>query len=385
MAMRQPLSFDGVHNFLDTLFGDDLHAKRMKSLTGATLRAIQSASLAVGLIGQGLALARGRLTKHAVKQVDRLLSNQGIDVDALLGHWVRYVVGKRDSITVAMDWTEFDADGQATIMLSVSVVPPRTGHAAGLADRGQGGAEEPSQRLRVSGHGAPGRNPARRCRCAHHGRSRLRRPQALPGADRGTEVRLRHPLSRQHRGHRHRWRDARSGRLGWRRWSRANTARCCGHRRGISGRHPGLRAGERHETAVGGVSRGWSECSTLERWRADTLANGSGDRTGGGQRWTAAARLQALIATAGMDEATRSGWCREQGLYPAELAAWQQDAIAGLGEPRAVSAAEARQDRRRVKDLERELHRKDRALAETAALLVLSKKLSAVFHKDADE
>ena len=73
-----------------------------------------------------------------------------------------------------------------------------------------------------------------------------------------------------------------------------------------------------------------------------------------------------------------------KGLYPAELAAWQQDAIVGLGEPHAVSAAEVRQDRRRVKDLERELHRKDRALAETAALLVLSKKLSAVFHKDAE-
>src|ERR1700691_1929253 len=119
MAMRQPLSFDGVHNFLDTLFGDDLHAKRVKSLAGATLGAIQSASLAVSLIGQGLALARGRLTKHAVKQVDRLLSNRGIDVDALLVHWVPYVVGQRDSITVAMDWTEFDADGQATIMLSL--------------------------------------------------------------------------------------------------------------------------------------------------------------------------------------------------------------------------------------------------------------------------
>jgi hypothetical protein len=114
MAMRQPLSFDGVHDFLDTLFGDDLHAKRVKSLAGATLGAIQSASLAVGLIGQGLALARGRLAKHAVKQVDRLLSNRGIDVDALLVHWVPYVVGQRDSITVAMDWTEFDADGQAT-------------------------------------------------------------------------------------------------------------------------------------------------------------------------------------------------------------------------------------------------------------------------------
>ena len=70
--------------------------------------------------------------------------------------------------------------------------------------------------------------------------------------------------------------------------------------------------------------------------------------------------------------ATRSGWCREQGLYPAELDAWKQDAIAGLGEPRAASAAEARQDRRRVKELERELHRKDKALAETAAARTFS-------------
>jgi hypothetical protein len=60
-------------------------------------------------------------------------------------------------------------------------------------------------------------------------------------------------------------------------------------------------------------------------------------------------------------------------LYPAELEAWKRDAVAGLGEPRATSAVEARQDRRRVKELERELHRKDKALAETAALLVLAK------------
>ena len=122
--------------------------------------------------------------------------------------------------------------------------------------------------------------------------------------------------------------------------------------------------------------------TTLERWRADALANGSAG--GGSQRWTAAARLQAVIVTAAMDEATRSAWCREQGLYPAELDAWKRDAIAGLGEPRASSAAEAREDRRRVKELERELHRKDKALAETAALLVLRKKLAAVFHQDED-
>ena len=81
--------------------------------------------------------------------------------------------------------------------------------------------------------------------------------------------------------------------------------------------------------------------ATLERWRADALANGSG---AGRPRWTAAARLQAVIVTATMDEATRSAWCREQGLYLAELDGWKRDAIAGLGEPRAASAVEARQD-----------------------------------------
>jgi len=119
MPIKKPLSFDGVHRFLTTLFADDLHAKRVLSLAGATLGVIESASLAVAMIGQGLALARGRLTKHAIKQVDRLLSNPGIDVDALLRRWVPYVVGDRSSITVAMDWTSFDADGQTTIMLSL--------------------------------------------------------------------------------------------------------------------------------------------------------------------------------------------------------------------------------------------------------------------------
>jgi len=119
MPTKKPLSFEGVHQFLRTLFADDLHAKRVLSLAGATLGVIESASLAVAMIGQGLALARGRLTKHAIKQVDRLLSNPGINVDALLVHWVPYVVGSRSSITVAMDWTDFDADGQATIMLSL--------------------------------------------------------------------------------------------------------------------------------------------------------------------------------------------------------------------------------------------------------------------------
>jgi len=71
---------------------------------------------------------------------------------------------------------------------------------------------------------------------------------------------------------------------------------------------------------------------TLERWRAQALATAAGEQPGSGsQRWTAAARLEAVISTAAMDEATRSAWCRGQGLYPAELDGWKRDAIGGLG------------------------------------------------------
>ncbi len=119
MSASKQISFEGVQRYLKTLFGDCLHAKRILSLAGATLGAIHSASMAVALIGQGLALARGLTTKHAVKQVDRMLANEGIDVDALLGHWVPFIVGQRAKIAVALDWTDFDADGQTTLMLSL--------------------------------------------------------------------------------------------------------------------------------------------------------------------------------------------------------------------------------------------------------------------------
>ena len=64
----------------------------------------------MAVIGQSMAQARGRLTKHAIKQVDRLLSNQGIVVWEMFDAWVKEVVGKAPGIVVAMDWTDFDAD-----------------------------------------------------------------------------------------------------------------------------------------------------------------------------------------------------------------------------------------------------------------------------------
>ena len=64
-------------NFVTTLYEGDLHAKRVLSLANATLGVLASASLAIHAVGRGLAQAMGTLTKHGVKQVDRLLTARG--------------------------------------------------------------------------------------------------------------------------------------------------------------------------------------------------------------------------------------------------------------------------------------------------------------------
>jgi Transposase DDE domain len=108
-----------VHTFLESLFGEDLHAKRVLSLSLATLGVVHAASLSVYAIGQAVALARGTQGKHGVKQVDRLLSNTGIPVWKLLALWVPYVLGQRTEALVALDWTDFEPDDQTTLVASL--------------------------------------------------------------------------------------------------------------------------------------------------------------------------------------------------------------------------------------------------------------------------
>src|SRR3984957_16614925 len=124
---RRQARFADVCSFVGEVYGTDLHAKRIGSLAGATLGVMQSASLAVAMIGQALAQARGLVTKHAIKQVDRMLSNNGIDVWDSLARWVPHQIGERRDILVAMDWTDFDHDDQATLALHLV-----TGHGRAL-------------------------------------------------------------------------------------------------------------------------------------------------------------------------------------------------------------------------------------------------------------
>ena len=121
---------------------------------------------------------------------------------------------------------------------------------------------------------------------------------------------------------------------------------------------------------------------TLERWREDAQT-----RPARGRAWSAGARLEAVITTAAMNEAAKGAWCREHGVYPGDLDKWRASCTTALVDPQDAPASPqaTRADRKRIKELERDLLRKDRALAETAALLVLSKKVSAIFNKGEDE
>ena len=118
---------------------------------------------------------------------------------------------------------------------------------------------------------------------------------------------------------------------------------------------------------------------TLERWRSESLSKPTKEKV-----WTAAARFEAVITTAAMDEATRSAWCRENGVYAQQLQQWRDSATQALAAPEEARASpsQTKEDRRRIKELEREVRRKDKALAEAAALLVLSKKAEAILQRN---
>jgi hypothetical protein len=116
---RSFMKFQDVRAFLDSVLDEDIHTKRVDSLANATLGVMTGASLGVALIGKSLAQARGLLPKHAVKQVDRLLSNRKLEAWDIFATWVPELVGSRTDLIVALDWTDYDADGQATLALTL--------------------------------------------------------------------------------------------------------------------------------------------------------------------------------------------------------------------------------------------------------------------------
>ena len=124
--------------------------------------------------------------------------------------------------------------------------------------------------------------------------------------------------------------------------------------------------------------------STLFFWRAKARGKGQlmPDADASPEGWSSRDKFAAVLETAALNEADLAEYCRKRGLFPAQIAAWRSACEQANDWDRASTARVGRatkEEKKRVKDLERELARKDRALAETAALLVLRKKAQAIW------
>lgn len=134
-----------------------------------------------------------------------------------------------------------------------------------------------------------------------------------------------------------------------------------------------------------GISEG-----TLSRWRQEARSRGRflPDANAGPDGWTTRDKFAAVVETAPMNEVQLSEYCRQRGLYPEQLRAWRAACEQANDWDRAASrqiARETKDDRKRIAQLERDLVRKEKALAEAAALMILRKKADAIWGRKEGE
>jgi transposase-like protein len=130
--------------------------------------------------------------------------------------------------------------------------------------------------------------------------------------------------------------------------------------------------------------------ATLYIWRRKARQRGElyPDAGSEAEGWNARDKFAAVVETAAMNESERSEYCRKRGLYPEQLAVWRracEQANDWAAERGSQQVKADRDQRRKMRELERDLARKEKALAETAALLTLSKKARAIWGDGEDE
>ncbi len=124
--------------------------------------------------------------------------------------------------------------------------------------------------------------------------------------------------------------------------------------------------------------------ATLFNWRKAVrkqgrLLPGSGRPS---DSWSTKDKFSAVLETAALNEAELASYCRKRGLFPDQIRSWRHACEKANARPeeRGSELREAAQaDKKRIKELEREILRKDKALAETAALIILRKKAQAIW------
>ncbi len=129
---------------------------------------------------------------------------------------------------------------------------------------------------------------------------------------------------------------------------------------------------------------------TLYNWKKKAKANGiplpAGEKDAA--RWSTQDKFSIVMETFPLNEIELAAYCRKKGLYVEQVQAWRDacmQANGGVAEQASQFQKSAREKDRELKALNQELRRKEAALAETAALLVLRKKANAIWGDNEDE
>lgn len=129
--------------------------------------------------------------------------------------------------------------------------------------------------------------------------------------------------------------------------------------------------------------------NTLYRWRVGAKRTGLSSTTKykNADKWSAEDKFMVVLETANLSELEFSEYCRKKGIYPEQVKEWKEACMNAnsSSEKNSKTAKELKKEKREKEKLQKELDRKEKALAETAALLVLSKKANAIWGTDNEE
>tara|TARA_R110001599_G_scaffold353688_1_gene595318 strand:- start:627 stop:1124 length:498 start_codon:yes stop_codon:yes gene_type:complete len=129
---------------------------------------------------------------------------------------------------------------------------------------------------------------------------------------------------------------------------------------------------------------------TLYHWRKQARSGGivvPGDGKNP-ENWSPEDKFTVVLETAALNEAELAEYCRKKGLFAEQIMAWKKicmQANASAAEQARAAKDQARSAKKEIKELKRDLRKKEKALAETAALLVLRKKMNAIWGEGEDE
>jgi transposase-like protein len=123
---------------------------------------------------------------------------------------------------------------------------------------------------------------------------------------------------------------------------------------------------------------------TLYTWRRQlrnqgTPVPGSGKSA---EEWSSEDKFAVVLETAALNASELAEYCRRKGLFAEQIAAWRaacMSANASAAQQTKGQQAQSKEDRKRIRQLEKDLQRKEKALAEAAALLILRKKAQAIW------